>query len=327
MLEGRALVDSKKRVGVAVTGRDSREVLERIQQAEEMGIQAVWLTTGGARQDGLTVFAAAAAQTKRILLGTSITPTWPRHPIVVVQQARVISDLAPGRFRLGVGLSHEVGMKNVFGVDYHAPLAHLREYLQILKSLLQQGKVDYDGKHYHAHVETGVKLDVPVMAAALRGKAFELCGAEADGAITWVCPRNYIKEVCVPALQAGARRAKRSVPPLIAHAPVCVHDNPNEVLAAMREQMMIYPTLPHYLQMFVDAGFPEAAETKTWSDRMVDAVVLHGDESRVKKQFQEMFACGASEVIVSPILAGQDRTASYQRNIRLVADVSKDMSK
>jgi hypothetical protein len=92
-------VDMRGRIGVAVTGGDSRGVLKRIQQAEEMGIHAAWVTTGGARQDGLTVLAAAADHTQRILLGTSITPTWPRHPIVVVQQARVIADLAPGRFR------------------------------------------------------------------------------------------------------------------------------------------------------------------------------------------------------------------------------------
>lgn len=315
------------RIGVAVTGRDSREVLDRIQQAEEMGIQAAWLTTGGARQDGLTVLAAAAASTKRILLGTSITPTWPRHPVVMVQQVRVIADLAPGRFRLGIGPSHKTGIEGTFGIEYRAPLSHMGEYLRILKPLLQQGKVDYDGKRYHAHAETGVKLDVPVMASALRRRSFELCGAEADGAITWVCPRIYNRDVGVSALEAGARRANRAVPPLIAHAPLCVHENVTEVLEAAREQMRIYPTLPNYIQMFVDAGFPEAAETKTWSDRMIDAVVLHGDESRAKKQLQEMFACGASEVIVLPILAGQDKMASYQRAIQLVADASRSISK
>jgi F420-dependent oxidoreductase-like protein len=310
-------------IGVAVTGGDGRGVLKRIQQAEEMGIHAAWVTTGGARQDGLTLLAAAAARTKRILLGTSITPIWPRHPVVVVQQARVIADLAPGRFRLGVGLSHGNSVESVFGLDYRAPLAHLRDYLRILKALLQQGKVDYDGSYYQAHAETGVRLDVPVMAAALRRRSFELCGAEADGAITWVCPRLYNKNVAVAALQRGAERAGRPVPPLIAHAPVCVHENPAEVWAAVREQMAIYPTLPNYARMFVDAGFPEAAVTKLWSQNMIDAVLLHGNESQVKKGLEEMFDWGAAEVIMSPILAGHDKEASLDRTMQLLADVSR----
>ena len=50
--------------------------------------------------DVLTTFAVAAAKTSTINLGTSIVPTYPRHPLVVAQQALAIHDLAPGRLRL-----------------------------------------------------------------------------------------------------------------------------------------------------------------------------------------------------------------------------------
>ena len=72
-----------------------------IERAEELGVSAAWLTTGGARPDGLTIFAAAAVKTSRILLGTSIVPTWPRHPIAVAQQVQVLDQLSGGRFRWG----------------------------------------------------------------------------------------------------------------------------------------------------------------------------------------------------------------------------------
>jgi F420-dependent oxidoreductase-like protein len=302
-------------------------VLKRIEQAEEMEIQAAWLTTAGAGHDALTMLAVCAAHTERILLGTSITPTWPRHPVVMVQQVRVITDLAPGRFRLGIGVGHKEGIESVFGLEYRAPLAHLRDYLRILKPLLQQGKVNYDGSHYQAHAETGVTLDVPVMAAALRRRSFELCGAEADGAITWVCPRVYVKQVAVPALQAGARRIGRPVPPLVAQVPICVHENPTEAMAAIREQLAVYPSLPNYAQMFIDAGFPEAAKTKAWSDSMIDAIAFHGDESHVKERLLETFDSGATELLVSPILAGRDKTESYHRTMQLVGEVSKTITK
>ena len=317
-------MNDTRRIGVAVVGRDSGEVVERIQQAEEMGIPAAWLTTGGARQDGLSVLAAAAAKTERILLGTSIIPTWPRHPIALAQQARVINDLAPGRFRLGIGPSGKATIEGVFGIEYRAPLGHLREYVRILKALLQKGKVDLEGR-YTAHADIGDPIDVPVMASALRRRSFELCGEEADGAITWVCPGTYNRDVAIPAIREGAQKAGRAVPPLIAHAPVSVHEDADEVRSAMREQMGNYPSNPNYAQMFADAGFPEAIETGKWSDPMIDAVVLYGDEQRVKERLGEMFNQGAQEIMVSPVLAGRNREASYERTMRLVAEVAREV--
>lgn len=318
-------MDGRQSIGVAIAGQDTREVLERIRQVEEMGIPAAWLTTGGAGRDALTLFAAAAVQTKRVLLGTCITPTWPRHPVAVAQQVRVLAELAPGRFRLGVGPSHRAGMERMFGVEFQTPLGHLREYLRILKALLQKGEVDFDGRYYKAHARTGMPLDVPVMASALRPRSFELCGTEADGAISWVCPGVYLRDVALPAMRAGARQAGRPVPAMVAHAPVCVHDDAEEVRAATREQLGGYPTNPFYTQMFVEAGFPEVAQTRAWGDAMTDAVVLAGSEARVRERLLELFSWGASEIIVSPVTAGRDRAASMERTLKLLAEVSSTL--
>ena len=105
-------------IGVAAMGGDARSVLERIQELERRGIPAAWLTTGGGGLDALTLFAAAGAQTQTISLGTSIVPTWPRHPIVTAQQVQVIAGLAPGRIRLGLGPSHKPTMEDTFGYEF-----------------------------------------------------------------------------------------------------------------------------------------------------------------------------------------------------------------
>lgn len=313
---------SQNLIGVAVSGNRVGELLAAIDRAEELGIQAAWMTTGGARPDSLTTFAAAAQRTRRIKLGTSIVPIYPRHPAVMVQQVQVVAQLAPGRFRLGVGPSHRPSME-ALGLDFRAPLGHLREYLQILKALLQQGKVDFDGRYYRAHEAIPEPVDVPVMASALRRGSFELCGAEADGAISWICPGSYLRDVALPAMRAGAKQAGRPVPPLIAHAPVCVHDNPQEVRAAVREQIM-NPRLPFYQRMLMDAGFEEAA-SGTWSDPMIDAVVLWGDETRVAERLRELLSFGASEVLASPIAAGQNRASSVDRTLRLLGQVARSL--
>lgn len=309
-------------IGVAVRGNDANAVLEMIVQAERLGIHAAWMTTGGARVDSITIFAAAALRTQHIALGTSIVPTFPRHPLVMVQQAQVVAQLAPGRFRLGVGPSHRPSME-AMGLHFSAPLGHLREYIRILKALLQQGKVDFDGTYYKAHESLTAPVDVPVMASALQRGSFVLCGEEADAAISWICPGVYLRDVALPAMREGAARAERPVPPLIAHAPVCVHDNAAEVRAAVREQIQ-NPRLPFYRQMLIAAGFPEA-EDGHWSDAMIDAVVPWGDEARVAARLRELLAWGATEVLASPVLAGSDRTASLSRTMRLLGQVAQSI--
>jgi alkanesulfonate monooxygenase SsuD/methylene tetrahydromethanopterin reductase-like flavin-dependent oxidoreductase (luciferase family) len=159
------------------------------------------------------------------------------------------------------------------------------------------------------------------MASALRRSSFEYCGAETDGAISWVCPPEYLRDAALPALRRGAERAGRAAPPLIAHVPVCVHERSDEVTAAAREQLATYPRLPFYAQMFADAGFPEAQQSAQWSDRMIDAVVAHGDESAVAGRLRQVLDWGASEVLAAVVTAGPDRTKSWERSIRLLAEL------
>ena len=312
------------RIGVAVGGNKVQDIQATIQRAEELGVDAVWMTTGGARLDSITVFAAAATSTQRITFGTSIVPTFPRHPLVVAQQVQVVAQLAPGRFRLGLGPSHRPTMR-AMGIQMPNPLGHLREYLRIVKSLLQEGKVDFDGEHYQAHESIAEPVDVPVMASALQRGSFELCGAEADGAISWVCPLAYLRDTALPAMKKGADEAVRPVPPLIAHAPVCVHDNADEMRDAFREQFAMYPKLPFYRRMLISAGYPEAAET-TWSDAMIDGLVLHGNEEQTARRIQQLLDIGASEVLLSPVLVGSDRGASLDRTLRLLGQVAQSVA-
>ena len=308
-----------KLVGAAVRGSTIAEVQANIARAEELGVHAVWMTTGGASLDSLTCFAASAAATTNIKLGTSIIPTYPRHPLVVAQQAQVVAQLAPGRLRLGVGPSHRPTIESM-GIDFHAPLGHLREYIQILKGILQTGSVDFQGKHYSAKASIPGPLNVQVMGSALRTGSFELCGAGADGAISWICPGVYLRDAALPAMEKGAMEAGRPVPPLIAHAPVCVHDNPDEVRAAVREQFG-HPGLPFYQNMLIASGYPEASEGQ-WSDAMIDGVVILGDEETCAQRIQGLFEMGATEILASPVTAGADRAASLDRTMRLLGQAA-----
>ena len=313
-----------QRIGLHAGAPNAAASLDLMRRAEAAGVQAAWLTTGGTGLDALTLFAAAAVQTDHILFGTSIVPTYPRHPIVAAQQAQVLDQLAPRRLRLGVGPSHRPTMRAMFGYNLRAPLTNLREYLQILRALLHEGSVNFDGQEYTAHASIPNPAPIPVMASALQEGSFELCGAEADGAISWVSPAAYLRDKALPAMRRGSDRAGRETPPLIAHAPVCISANPDATRLAVQQQLSNYPRLPFYQQMWAAAGYPEAAE-ETWSDGMIAATVLAGDADTVGERMAAMLNMGIAELLVTPVTAGDDPAADLEQTVSLLGKVAQSL--
>ena len=317
---------TQQRIGMAITAADSNAALRAVEDLENRGIGAAWMTSGSTGGgDSLSVFAAAGPSTRSIMFGTAITQTFPRHPIAVAQQVLTLAQLAPDRFRLGLGTSGQGGVEQTLGINFRAPLAHLREYIHILKALLQEGSVDYSGRYYQAHTSIPAPVDVPVMAAALGEGAFEMCGAEADGAISWVCPGTYLRDVALPAIQRGAEQAGRPTPPLVAHVPVCVHDDPEEAREAIAGQFMGFASAPFYRNMFNNAGFPEVTEG-VWSPGMVDAVAVSGNEEQVTEGLRGLLEMGAAELMASPVPAGPDREGSLDRTMGLLARISQSVA-
>jgi F420-dependent oxidoreductase-like protein len=307
-------------IGVQLQAPDAAETLRIIERLESLGIAAAWLITGGVVPDGLTVLAAAAARTSRILLGTAITPLFTRHPIVIAQQALALASLAPGRFRLGIGSSGK-GIERYYGIPYVRPLAHTRAALTALRALLQDGAVDLEEAGIVAHARlTGPPPGVPVYISALQRRSFFLAGRLADGAITWICPAAYVRDVALPAVRDGAARAKRPAPPLVMHVPVLLSDDAGSVREAFAARFGFYARLPHYAAMFTAAGFPEV-QNGQWSDRMIEAVAVWGSEAAVIDRLRGFLAMGAGELMVSPVGAGSDPVASVDRTLRLLARV------
>jgi F420-dependent oxidoreductase-like protein len=312
-------------VGVGVmSGNNARACIDRIVLAENAGVQCAWLNNGPTSIDALVVFGAAALQTKRILFGTSIMMTFPRHPLSMAQAALAVDQLAPDRLRLGVGPSHKPFIENIFAMPFEKPQQHLREYLTILRSMLYEGRVDFQGSRLGAHAahsppgKTGVK----VFASALRTSAFKLCGEMADGAISWMCPLPYLRDSAAPALREGAMTAGREVPPLVAHVMVCVSEDAAAVRAAALAQASYYPQLPYYAQMLADAGYPEAKEGK-FSDRMIDGMVVHGSAEQVKERLRKLPTFGVNELLAAVVEPINDPNA-YERTVQVLGELARE---
>lgn len=294
-------------------------IIERIVFAEQVGIQTAWVTCGPTFADPLVTFAAAALKTSRIKLGTSVMPTFPRHPFAMVQSAIAVDALAPGRLRLGVGPSHKPFMEDMYGIPFERPLEHLREYLQILRAALYEGKVAFKGQRFTVNAQF-MPSKVTVLASALRVNAFRLCGELSDGAISWMCPLSYLRDVALPALKEGARITGRDTPPLIAHMPVIVSEDAAQVRELARSQFGIYSSIPYYGAMILDAGFKKTANGEL-PDEFIDTIVVHGNAEQVKQRLRAVPTYGASEIIATPMQPKNDPDA-FMRTIRALGELA-----
>ncbi|GAC1644405.1 MAG: TIGR03564 family F420-dependent LLM class oxidoreductase [Ktedonobacteraceae bacterium] len=289
----------RERIGLSIIASDAADGINRIVEAECAGLRQVWMAmSGSGGSDTLTVMAVAAARTTQIRLGTAIVPTYPRHPLVMAQQALAIHDIAPGRLRLGIGPSHRPIMEGSYGLQMSAPLAHLREYLAILRGLLSEGHIDHQGTFFHVKAASRT-APIPLLVSALGQKAFQLAGEVSDGAISWVCPVPYLLKEALPALQAGAQSQQRPAPPLVAHVVVALNTDEAAVQTQARQFLHRYSQLPFYAHMFKEAGLPVNGEADL--DALAQALVISGDAHTVRARLVELLANDLDELLVHPL--------------------------
>jgi F420-dependent oxidoreductase-like protein len=306
--------DLRERVGISITAPDVPTLLASIAEAETQGVRQLWMTQGPTTFDALTVYAVALAQTRQIRFGTSIVPTYPRHPLALAQQAATAAAVGPGRLRLGVGPSHRPAIEQVYGLSMEAPLAHLREYLEVLRAALWTGNVDHHGRFLTAKATFANPPRVPLLMSALGAGAFHLAGAVADGAISWNCPMRYLLEVARPALQGGAQGANRPVPPLVAHVWVALSADAPAVRRAAQQVLAGYARLPFYAQMFAAAGYPVTADAQV-SNGLIDTLVVMGDAAAVAARVRDLLAAGLDELLLTHVPLGEasaERTQLFQ---------------
>jgi alkanesulfonate monooxygenase SsuD/methylene tetrahydromethanopterin reductase-like flavin-dependent oxidoreductase (luciferase family) len=308
-------------IGVLIQASGAREAVEQIVQAERAGVPAVWATSGGAGgADLLPTWAAAAVRTERIVLGTSIVRTWPRHPVSLAEETLAIEQLAPGRFRLGIGPTGERAAVQTYGANFRKPLTQVREYLIVLRALLHQGSVDFVGEHVTARSTLRSPVQTPLLASAAGLRAFELCGELSDGAISWVAPKSYLVQQALPALHRGAERAGRQAPPLIAHVPMVVNEDRNAAYALARQQLAFYANLPYFRHTWDLAGYDP---NEGYSDRLLADLLVCGSEADVVAGLHHWLTDGMGEVLAHPLLDPADREGSLTRALAAIARAAR----
>jgi alkanesulfonate monooxygenase SsuD/methylene tetrahydromethanopterin reductase-like flavin-dependent oxidoreductase (luciferase family) len=233
----------------------------------------------------------------------------------------VVEQVAPGRLRLGVGTSHQVPMRDLLGIPWERPLTHLREYLQVLRPLLHEGRVDFDGEFYRVHFGIADPPQTPLFISALRPNAWALAGELTEGGIAWLCPPSYLLGSAKPALVKAAEAAGRPAPAVIAHSQAVVTPDRDAARAAVASRIKAsgYTSLPNYLEMFATAGFPTEPGGEV-SDELVDALTISGSDDQIATRISDLLASGLDELLITQVPL-DDAAAEERRLLEILAEM------
>ncbi len=228
--------------------------IEAVRQLEADGFAGAFLPSMG--HDAMTVLSLAAGETSEIELGTYVIPTYTRHPVAMAQQALATNAAAGGRFTLGLGLSHEVVIKDSWGLDFSNVVRHMREYLEVLVPLMRGEEVNHEGEAFqvHSQIELPDCEAPPVIVAALGPQMLRVTGRLADGTALWLAGPKWIEEVVIPEMGSAARDAGKPDPRIIAGVPIAITADPDRVRERIARAFAMYNTLPSYQRVIQGSG-------------------------------------------------------------------------
>ncbi len=264
-------------------------LVDQISAAADGGFHTYWLPQIVGQADSMTLLATVARHVDGIRLGTSVVPTYPRHPMVMAEQALTTNHLADGRFSLGIGLSHEVVVKGMWGYSFDKPLRHAREYLDALLPLLAGEQTRAEGETVVARGQVTVAAEPPpVYLAALGPQMLKLAGERCDGTITWMTGARTLASHTVPSIRAAAADAGRGEPEIIAGLPIWVTDDSERARRTAGTTFELYGQLPSYRAMLDREGVQGPAE-----------LAIVGDEDMCRARLDELRTAGVTQFAAS----------------------------
>jgi alkanesulfonate monooxygenase SsuD/methylene tetrahydromethanopterin reductase-like flavin-dependent oxidoreductase (luciferase family) len=197
-------------------------------------------------------------------------PIYSRTPVATAQQAATIDEIAHGRLTLGIGVSHQVTVENWFGSEIRKPVTEMRDYLSVVRAILA-GQDPPESERFPTRFRfMGLepRPELPIYIAGLSPKMLELAGELADGLILWLCNPEYIRDVVVPHVREGRRKAGKQLDgfDIVAAVPTAVTDEVDGARATLRADLAPYFLLPFYRKMIERSGYE--ADIKLFDEAM-----------------------------------------------------------
>jgi alkanesulfonate monooxygenase SsuD/methylene tetrahydromethanopterin reductase-like flavin-dependent oxidoreductase (luciferase family) len=312
-------------VGFAGTPDQTKELIKRIQIAEEVGVEAVFTAETWGR-DQFSLLTQIALATSKVKLGTGIAPIFGRSPALLAMTAATLDELSGGRVILGLGTSGARVIEHWHGEPFERPIRRMREYCEIINMIVRGEKVFYEGEIFK--LQRGFKLlfepvrdHIPISIASISPASMRQVGAVADAWEPIYWPKSKYREG-METVRKGAVKAGRAPESVECYASLTAIINPDiekaRIQAAGGVSWYVTNMGDFYHQMLTRNGFPDevAAMRKAgeehrpapfqtnpeimaaMGDKMLDEVAIYGDLETVAAGIEERRQLGVDLPII-----------------------------
>jgi probable F420-dependent oxidoreductase len=274
---GRRLAQTLGPVGVwswALQRLSGAEAGAAARELEALGYPVVWIPETLGNKELFSHAAILLAATARLVVASGIASIHARDPMAMANGARTLGEAYPGRFVLGIGVSHAPAVA-VRGGTYGRPVETMRAYLDAMASA-QYGAPAPDPP-------------VPLVLAALGPRMLELAAERADGAHPYFVPVEHTPL---------ARRHLGPEPCLIVEQTAVLTADPAEGRRIARAFAKNYLALPNYASNLRRLGWSDADLAGDGSDKLLDAVIACGDVDAIVRRVRAHLDAGADQVCI-----------------------------
>ena len=251
-------------------------------RVERLGYGALWVGGSNPDERSFDLLEQALSGTDRLVVATGITSIWAWEPAALAQRVAALEAAYPGRFLLGLGVSHAPAVERL-GHRYERPLHAMASFLAGLDDAAGR---DAEGGSFSAP---------PRVLAALGRRMLELSRDRSEGAHPYLTP---------PAHTENARKILGEAPLLAPEQALVLEEDPRRARVTARVYLERYLRLPNYRSNLERLGYGEEDLAGQGSDRLVDAVVVHGNPGEVAAQVRAHLKAGADHVCVQPLAPG-----------------------
>jgi len=312
------------------------ELIEIARLAEELGYNSIWVPEMWGR-DAFSLLTLLALNTKKVKLGTGIVSVFSRTPAVIAQTIATLDEISEGRMILGLGTSGPIVIKDWHGLDFEKPLQRTREYVEIIRIILNGERVNYEGeifklKNFRLQF-TPIRNNIPIYIASLGPKNVRLTGELADGWIPFLVPLEFLRDARKE-LESGAKAKGRDLDQIMVcpYIPACISRDVDSSKRVVQEHIAYYlgGMGAFYYEMISRYGFQDEANliVEAWkrgsknqavqgvSDTMLNSIAIVGTKDEGKKKLKEYIQAGADlPILIFPPKSSRDMVKETIREL------------
>ena len=282
-------------LGIPPIGLSIDLCTDLVRRAEERGFDSIWIGEAWGTET-CTLVGALLARTQRIHIGTGIVSIYLRPPTLTAMQTATLNLIAPGRARLGLGVSTR-NINTFHGISWDYPVSRTREYVTILRRVLAGERVTHEGMFYRPHgfqLSMPTAVQVPLYLAAVNPQMLQLAGEIADGVLLAWLPASQVPH-SLAEIARGAEKAGRSLSAIDigCYIHTAVTQDREQTLKQLRRVLVGYCQANTYIQGFRRFGYGDVLDEVHYHWRAGDRAAA--EAAIPERMVEELYVFGTVE--------------------------------